>query len=184
MAQRNPRQQRGLRVAFGCEARVGKDMAAQHLQTKYGGTILAFATPLHDILRYAQERLGLPAASKETHRGLLQAAGDWAKRVGGSAVFVARLFADMEIACADAPRGHNVYVSDVRFPAEFCALKAAGFYLVRITRAKRHVSSDLRVAGHPSEHSLLDWARDATIANNGSVEELHSQLDQLCARPS
>lgn len=37
-----------LRIAFGCQSRVGKDYACEYLQKRYGGVILHFSDPLYN----------------------------------------------------------------------------------------------------------------------------------------
>ena len=45
-------------LAFGSQARTGKDTACKYLVEKYGGTIYHFSDPLYQILHYAQEICG------------------------------------------------------------------------------------------------------------------------------
>ena len=39
-------------LAFGCEARVGKDTAVNYLVSQKGGFKTSFASPLYDIQEY------------------------------------------------------------------------------------------------------------------------------------
>ncbi|QOP65084.1 deoxynucleoside monophosphate kinase [Arthrobacter phage Adumb2043] len=63
--------------------------------------------------------------------------------------------------------GTPVVVTDVRYPNEADAIKAAGGYLVRIVR-------DLPDDGdaHASEKAMDDYREDLRIGNNGTREEL------------
>lgn len=73
--------------------------------------------------------------------------------------------------------GHNIICDDVRFPNEAALLRAyPQAVLWRINR---------EAAASPSEHrsdgGLDDYAFDAVINNNGTVLDLHDQIDALFA---
>lgn len=63
--------------------------------------------------------------------------------------------------------GTPVIVTDVRYPNEADAIKAAGGYLIRIVR-KLPSDGD----SHASENALDEYATDLVIHNNGSREDL------------
>jgi len=159
------------RIAFGSQAGVGKDTSVDYLIRTYGGNKLAFASPLHATLVFVQKNLRLPV---QKDREFLQWLGDWAKSKNPD-VFVEMLLRNV------SEEKDNVLVTDVRYPAEFRALKKEGFVLVKIERKNRLGSSseDKGVRLHSSETSLQDAPWDYIVQNNGSVEELYSQLDQI-----
>ncbi len=158
--------------AFGCEARVGKDTAALHLQKKFGGRILSFAAPLRDIQAYVQSRLHLP---KKKERCFLQMIGDWGRNKKPT-IFVDLLLDELT---ANRDRDAHVYVTDVRYAQEFETLRAAGFTMIRILKHGRHVSHDLQVSTHSSETSLLEAIWDFNVENNKTFEAFYATLDRL-----
>ena len=151
-----------IRIAFGFQAEVGKDTAADFLVFKYGGMKLAFADPLKEIRDFAQENIGSSAVKD---RALLQFLGDWAK-IKDPDIFVNTLARSL-------PGDQNTYISDVRFKNEFDYLKSQGFLLVRIKRRGASASSSCEsVCSHESEHNLHDASWDYTLKNYGSRENL------------
>lgn len=158
-----------LKVAFGHEARAGKDLAAGFLAAAFGGTVLRFAQPLYDIVEYTQTRCNLP---RRKDRPLML---DIAARLREQDpdVFVDLLHAELA-----KLEGQNVFVADVRLPNEFAMLKAAGFVMVKISRpaALRAERPD-----HETERALAAAAWDVTVANDTTnpklfCAELLSQL--------
>ena len=160
-------------LAFGCEARVGKDTAVDYLISKKGGVKKSFAAPLYDIQHYTHTRLGLKI---KKDREFLQLIGDWGRKQNEH-IFINFLL--QEIDSDSFSKTENVYVSDVRYPNEFFVLKNRGFTMVRLTRDNRFVSTDTNVTSHSSENSLQDYPWDIIMSNNGSLVDLYAQLDQL-----
>lgn len=166
-----------LRIAFGCQARVGKDAAADYMAAKYTGTILRFADPLKDIMAYAQQRCGFEQA-KDT-RFLQMVGTDWARNRDPD-VWVKLLISQVEGSDSnDSTNGNggHFFVSDLRFRNEADALKRAGFTCVRIKRDDRAIDRDQT---HQSEMDLIDWdGWDYVIENDGSLGDLYAKLDDL-----
>lgn len=156
-------------LAFGCEARVGKDTAVDYLIGKKGGTKKSFAAPLYDILRYTHTRLRLKTRKD---RKFLQLVGDWG-REQNEHIFINVLLREIDIETG------NVYVSDVRYSNEFFSLKNRGFTMIRLTRDNRFVSADTNLTSHSSENSLQDYPWDIIMSNNGSLDDLYTKLDQV-----
>jgi hypothetical protein len=158
---------RGLRIAFGCKAGTGKSESVKYLIQKYGGTELSFAKPLYEILHFSQEKCGFPI---EKDRKFLQYIGTWARKKDPN-VWVRLLCEKLE----EIPKEENIFVSDVRFPNEFNALKHKGFTMVLINR---DISNE-PWRNHLSENQeLKSW--DFTINNNFSLEDLHYELNKIC----
>lgn len=159
-----------IKIAFGCQARVGKDTACEYLQRKYGGSILRFAAPLYDILHYAQDRCGFPR--RKDVKFLQWIGTDWAREQNPN-VWIDCLVRQVNDT-------DNVFVPDLRFRNEFDALRARGFKCVRIIRSDRPID---RAATHASEVELVDFDQsqwDAVIVNDGSIEDLYQKLDAIC----
>jgi len=161
-----------IRIAFGFQARCGKDTAADFLVFKYGGEKFAFADPLKEIRDFAQETLGIPNVKD---RAFLQFLGDWAKKHDPN-IFVTTLTRSL-------PGDKNVYVSDVRFKQEFDFLRSQGFLLIRIKRKGVSASTnDENINAHESEHSLHTAPWDYVLKNNGTREELFQKLCDIVHR--
>lgn len=156
-------------LAFGCEARVGKDTAVDYLIAKKGGAKKSFAAPLYDILHYTHTRLRL---KPRKDRKFLQLVGDWGRKQNDH-IFINVLLQEIDLETG------NVYVSDVRYPNEFFSLKNRGFTMIRLIRDDRFVSADTSITSHSSENSLQDFPWDIIIRNNGSLEDLYTKLDQV-----
>lgn len=161
----------GLRLALGHQARVGKDTFADHVIERWGGCKMQFAGPIYDIGRAVQERLGRPV---EKDPALLQTIGTSLKAVYGGDVWLAPLLARLQT----MPPTSNVLITDMRFPNEMAALKAAGFTTVKITRPGRIIDRD---PNHISEIALADAEFDYTINNCAGMDTYLAQVDAVVA---
>ena len=65
-------------------------------------------------------------------------------------------------------------ITDTRFPNEAGAVKGRGGVIVRINRPGVTAVND-----HPSDTSLDDWNFDYVIENDGSMQDLVSQVDEI-----
>lgn len=167
-----------VRIAFGCEARVGKDTSAAYLANRLDKdlakrldtsreNILSFAEPLYDILYHAQDVCGF---ERVKDRKFLQYIGtDWA-RAKKSNVWI-----DLLVRRVGILHDRDIIVTDVRFADEFEALKKLGFTMVRLVRTEKSE----QVPTHASETSAFDLPWDDIIINDGTLEELYSKLDSL-----
>lgn len=166
----------GLRIAFGYEARVGKDASADFLIQEYGGTRLSFARVLYDIQTYAQRACGFPEVKDRT---FLQWLGtEWGRKQDPN-VWVKIVERQIEAASPTA----NLYVIDVRFPNEMEMLRRHGFLLVNLTRNQgdRMATFGNGSTAHASETALSgpDVKWDKVIENNGSLKDLHLKLFKM-----
>ena len=93
----------------------------------------------------------------------------------------------------------HVVISDCRFPNEIAAIRSAGGLVIRVVRgadpkwfdaAKAHFCTGSELPGHMPHASEWAWAGtdfDAMIDNNGSMDDLYQQLndlvqDHLCSK--
>lgn len=153
--------------AFGHRYGVGKDTACEYLIRQHGGIQLSFAMPLYDILHYAQKTCHFP---QQKDRKFLQWNGtDWARNIQQD-VWVKCLLPKI----TDTSQ-NNYFISDVRYPNEFDALKQLGFTLVKINRNAVIETNQI----HASETALANHNWDLVLDNNGTLEEFYNQLDQL-----
>jgi len=163
-----------LKIAFGCQARVGKSSSVKYLIDKYGGIEFSFSEPLYYILNFTQEFLNL---KQQKDREFLQFVGTWGQKQDPD------LWVNLVLKNIRANPGRNIFVSDVRFPNELEALRKEGFLCVRIIRdcQKNDPTFGSGDRSHPSENSLTEnlsvW--DKVIYNNGSWEEFTSKLEGL-----
>lgn len=153
-----------MKIAFGCNARVGKNTAASYLASKHGGTILSFAGAIYDIMHYTQRICNF---EETKDREFLRLVGMWARSKNEDTW--------VNIVANKIGEG-NYFISDLRFPNEYKKLKELGFLLVKIER-----DGDAEVRKHESETALIGYEWDVVIDNNGTLEEFYKQLDALKA---
>lgn len=157
-----------MRVAFGCEARVGKDSVCAMLQQKHGGTTFSFAQPIYDIMHYAQNVTG---RLREKDTLFLQIVGTEWGRARDPDVWV-KATQSRILQCTDT----NIFVSDIRFPNEFDMLKSLGFVCIRIIRPNRPID---RNTLHESEQAAIGLQWDHQIVNDGTLEDLYAQVELI-----
>ena len=165
-----------IRIAFGYQSRVGKDTAAKYIKSKYGGEIFSFSESVYTIARSIQTILGKPV---EKDPKLLQWIGMGLRNHYSPDVWVNATMDKIRangIGCENMKLREITIVTDLRFPNEFAALKAAGFTTVKITRADRPIDRD---PNHISETALAEFDFAFTIehAQAGGIEEGIAQLD-------
>ena len=164
-----------LLIAFGGKMGSGKDTAVSYMISEYGGLRHSFAKPLYAIQEYTQRRCGF---TLQKDRQFLQYIGtEWARKKDPN-VWV-------KIALREVPKTGNVFLSDLRFPNEFQALKKAGWICVKINRVHllgREGSGDPR---HSSEIALdeipdKDW--DLIIDNNEDLTSFYAKVDKIVSK--
>ena len=179
--------------------RTGKSTAAAHLARTYDYRPLGFA----DALRQAVEALdpivdyealapyvGRPVRYREAlaavgyeaakdrlpeFRRVLQEYGTGLRASLGEDVWVTALLRRLPLVSDHVP----VAVTDVRFPNEAEALKRRGFVLVRLVR-----DTGLAADPHPSEAGVDSLPVDYEVRNDGTPEDLFSELDRIVAEHS
>lgn len=72
-------------------------------------------------------------------------------------------------------------ITDTRFPNEAQAIKDRGGIVVRVNRMKTASLEDKGLL-HPSETSLDDWKFDHVIKNNGTMNQLVDQVNELITK--
>lgn len=167
----------GLKIGFGYKARSGKDTSAEYLQGQYGGQIFKFAQPLYDIMN-AVHKISKVDSFKDT-KLLTWVGTEWGRSINEN-IWVNNCLDRIREAekqgcyMSGEPFVNNFFITDVRFPNEAEALKANGFYLVKVNRNDRPQEER---ASHASENALNDYKNwDFVIDNNGSLEDLYKQL--------
>jgi hypothetical protein len=186
---------RPLRLAFGYQARVGKDTAAEFLikrlsEQGHKCVIKSFSKAIYDIMYYAQKRCGF---KEEKDRKFLQYIGTQWARDKDSNVWLNLVLKEID----ELNPGTSVFVTDVRFPNEFDALEDRGFVMVNIRRdfssldlhphQRNEISSSENFGNgsqlHESETALIPYTQKGrwhvTIFNKGTLEEFYSELDSV-----
>ncbi|UJB43611.1 deoxynucleotide monophosphate kinase family protein [Streptomyces sp. A1-5] len=181
-------------IALIGRARSGKDTIAARLASRHAYTRVAFADPLKDMClsidpAVAYELAGygpLPIRlSVVIERHGWERAKDRIPEVRRTLQRVGQAVRDHEpdhwlslaldkVATADT-WNLPVVISDCRYPNEAEALKNRGFKLVRVVRPE----AGRLAAPHESETALKDYPADITIANDGSIADLNSRVDDL-----
>lgn len=173
----HPRKRRGaLKLALYGKAQSGKDTAVDWLVATQHGRSMSFAFAIYELADHFQSVAGV-----EIHkdRRLLQWVGDFGRQYFGEDVWVNKLIRAL-------PRPDvNVFISDVRFPAEAKALNDHGFLIINIMRDDKNIENPLtsEEAEHISENAFQtpedEQLLDFKIINNGSKQDLYSQLQQI-----
>ncbi|MNV28375.1 hypothetical protein D3C71_1195640 [compost metagenome] len=177
--------------------RAGKDVVAAYLADKHGYTPFAFGD---ELKRYAHELYGGPAPGTKP-RELYQWLGQ-TLRERDPDIWVRKCFESIsqkersDSAYYDMPwNAHSrqpfrAVITDVRQPNEYNRLNAEGYVLIRVQskdalRIQRAIDSgdtfnytDLM---HGTETALDGYAADFTVTNEGSLDELYAQIDEIIA---
>ena len=165
-------------IAFGHTARVGKDTCGALLVRHHGFERVAFADALrtfvyrtHPEVRRLVDSMGWEEA-KLAHplvRKTLVDVGNVGRRVVGEDVWVRAAFRGVT---AD-----RVAITDLRYRNEARAIRDRGGLLVRVTRP------GVEPLPNVADQALIDFdGWDAVIANDGTLDDLKVQLDELLAR--
>lgn len=162
-----------MKIAFGYKMGVGKDEAVSYLVQKYGGTKISFSKPLYDIMYYVQDKCGFP---REKDRKFLQYIGtEWARSKDRD-IWVNLLLKK------EYSDNQNYYITDLRFPNEYQALKNSGWTCVKIIRSHQEERKGTGSHSHTSETALdkvYDNEWDYIIDNTGSLNAFYTKLDNL-----
>lgn len=166
-------------------ARSGKDTVADYLVANYGFVKLAFATPMREALYRLDPKItvadipGVPLstavdgmgwenvkAESPDIRGLMQRIGtEVGRQMFGENIWV-------DLAMKEVAKHPRVVLSDCRFPNEAEAIKQAGGEIWRVER-----EGFGPVNGHSSEVALANFFADYVVPNNGTLNELHHEVD-------
>lgn len=157
----------------------GKDEAVKYLISRYGGRSIAFSEPLYTMMYSCQNIMGI---ERHKDRKFLTTMGDFF-RAKDPNIFITHCFnvATHYSIMSDTP---NIYITDGRYKNELDAGKYNGFKLIQIVasdgnRQNRRPGENI-LDSHSSENGYPDdYEFDATIQNNGTLEELYNNLDNV-----
>lgn len=170
-------------VCISGQARAGKDTTARMIEKELTDKWNKQVLVLHngDLLKFMCMALfGWNGQKDEEGRHLLQYVGTDIIRKQepdfwvGFIVKVLKLFPE---------EWDYVLIPDVRFPNEINELKKADFDVTHV-HVTRPVENDLteEQKNHPSETALRGVIPDKTIENNGGIDELRQQIEELTCR--
>ncbi|MGP0579169.1 adenylate kinase [Paenibacillus peoriae] len=163
--------------------RSGKDEVARYLSDNYGYMQFAFGDELKaDFHRRYPEipREAKPRAGYQAHGQLMRALVD-------EDIWVRKCLAEVKRAYY-AHLDFRAVISDVRQPNEEEALTSAGYVLIRVeapdaVRIDRAIKSgdvfNYTDLVHDTETALDGYAADFTVTNDGTLDKLHAQIDEI-----
>lgn len=171
-----------IKLALTGKARSGKDAIAEYLVANYRFKRFAFGDGIREVCRqlYPEQFEG-----RAKPRALLQGVGQ-SLRAFDEDVWVKRTLYEISWSW---PHG-SVVISDLRQPNEYDALIRKGFVIIRVTapedlRIQRMLavgdafnSDDLT---HDTESYVDSFEVDYEIINDGTLGELHTQVDEFMA---
>lgn len=189
--------------------RSGKDEVARYLSDNYGYTRFAFGDELkryaHELFGGSSGK-----TPEHKPRELYQDFGQYC-RTRDPDIWVRKCFEAIgrsrdsipeelrrahdfvtngEVVLSVPARPFRAVVSDVRQPNEYAALQSAGYVLIRVeapdaVRIDRAIKSgdvfNYADLVHDTETALDGYAADSTVTNDGTLEALHAQIDEIVA---
>lgn len=174
-------------------AQSGKDEVAKILVKEYGFKRIAFADKIREFLYELDPGvlLDVPGTEQQITVGLQnlveEVGWDWAKQypsvrsllqnvgVAARSVFHEDFWV-IEAFKQFGPKDNNYVITDVRFKNEAATIQRLSLdgELWRINRPGINP-----VNNHVSENDLDQFLFDATIVNDGSIEDLHKKVHEL-----
>lgn len=170
-------------IGIAGKARAGKDTAADYLAEATALTKVSFAS---NVKKTAMAMFGLSEAQVYGRgvdreaivepwgisiREILQKIGtECGREVFRQDIWQVRLYEDL----MSLGKHKHFIVSDVRFNNEAAWVQSLGGFVINIVRPS---SPTVGAVGHASEQGVTVY--DASVANDGSVEDLYSKLYEV-----
>lgn len=164
--------QKGLRIAIGHKARVGKDTFADYIDQKYGCRRLNFAEGVYEVCTAIQKILNIEVKKDPE---LLQFEGMGLRKIYGDLVWINRVRPIIEQIDKESPEV-NIIITDMRLENEFDFLKENGFTTININRKNRIIDRD---PNHISEIALDNAVYDFKIDNDGTIDDFYISIDSI-----
>jgi|DEB19_MinimDraft_3_1074340.scaffolds.fasta_scaffold01949_2 hypothetical protein len=164
-------------IAFTGLAQAGKTTAADFL-AKLGWNKVSFASPLKRMMAVLTDETDKDARPPElcgkTVRECYQSLGtEWGRNLVGRDIWLRAAKRQMGLI---AKNGGRVVCDDVRFDNEAELVHKLGGIVIEVRRA------GLNRMEHESESGISPLALDASLANDGSPEDLWTKLNEACLR--
>lgn len=168
-----------MRVALSGKMTSGKSLVARRLVDKYDFKELSFAAKMKEVTAEL-----FPRAKYEKDRELLIQVGERMRELDNQ-VWIRHVLPGIE-------PDKNIVVSDVRFPAEYSAMRRLDFIMVRMYIGRwlqkqqvmrAYPNMPLVLLDDYSETALDYYVFDYTIDNDKGVplEEVYEQVDKMIA---
>ena len=185
----------------------GKDTVADYLVNYHGFRRESFANTLKDAVSavFGWDRMMLEGRTRQSREWREQVDEWWARRLGmpdltprwilqywGTDVLRNHFHDEIWVASLEnklLKSQDNIVISDVRFPNEVAAIRGVGGKLICIERGPKPEWYNDAVDGlnmrhfwpsvHPSEYSWVRTRFDLVINNDGTVDDLYTQIKNL-----
>lgn len=162
--------------------RSGKDTIAEYAIEKYGFTRFAFGDGIREVCGVL-----FPEQVKNGNkpRRLLQGVGQMMRQLDND-VWVNRCFKEIEL----ISKKHTIMpiITDLRQPNEYERCKNEGYIFIKVQcdedlRIKRILEKndnfDMKDLQHETEMHIDTYEYDFVINNDGSLEDLYKQFDEI-----
>lgn len=182
-------------IGLGGAAQSGKDTTGAYLTENHSYVRVAFADPLKQIL-YGVNPL-IPSKEAKGHtvrlrelvdafgweyvkeeypesRELMQRLGEFVRNILGETVWIDH---GMKKAKGIINHGGKVVITDARYPNEAEMILAAGGKTVRVINERVPPAND-----HETEKPLPDHLVTTKVYNNGTFDELYSQIENFLSK--
>lgn len=176
-----------MQIALVAKMRSGKDTLADYAIKKYGMTRFAFGDGIREV---AKMLFPEQMVNENKPRALLQGIGQ-SMRQFNNYVWVNKCFNEIRKQKYSFDMGNErliPIITDLRQPNEFKRCKDEGFVTIKIEcedeiRFKRILKNNDNFNKadlyHETEMHMESYECDYTIHNNGSLEELYGQFDEI-----
>lgn len=167
-------------------AQSGKDTVAEVLVENFGYKKLAFADGIRNALLALNPRIEVSGMPMKLHSAVQSFGWEFLKREDTGVRELLQRFGTevgrelidqniwVDLAIDSAPDGSLVVFSDVRYPNELKAIRAAGGTVWRVNRPDVTALND-----HESEHALKDYKFDLQINNVDTVDFLQDIVSTI-----
>lgn len=178
-----------MKIALVGKMRSGKDTIAEYANEHYFFARFAFGDGIREVCR-----LLFPEQMKDGSkpRSLLQGVGQLMRQLEPD-VWVNKCFSEIkeeEVAFAKVIKHDclDVIITDLRQPNEFKRCKEEGFIIIKVhcddeLRLQRILSQndqfDMKDLHHETEIHIDSYDCDFVINNDGSLEDLYKQFDEI-----
>jgi dephospho-CoA kinase len=179
-----------VKIALTGKLRSGKDSVAEHLYIRHGFDRVAFGTALkkvaHDAFPWVSE------FSKP--RALYQSVGQLMREIEPD-IWIRhaerKIRGTIDFRVNTGAEKIGVVITDLRQPNEYEWARTEGFTIIRVTapdevRIGRAIAANddftVHDLAHPTELEIDNFDVDYNITNDGTVEELKAQIDDILAQ--
>lgn len=164
-----------MKIAIIGQARSGKDTVAKYLVKKYGYTEFKFSTGIHDVINLIRGEQKSYKQRKE-----LQEVGQGLRKALGADIWIDYTLRKIPDYLS------RVVISDCRQENEYHRLKAEGFIFIEVIsdreiRVQRMQGKQDKFQVEDLDHETeqIHIKGDYIIQNNGSLDELYTQIIDL-----